>query len=112
MKQREQQRTRRRRRKRGHQPNDRVRCGRCKHHHLERPRERKRLILISFSSICNEGRLTSSKVLQSVLVVDGERRVVLGELKYLSEILSKVGNDGVGDLGDVEESVAKRQPGS
>jgi hypothetical protein len=46
------------------------------------------------------------------LVVDGERRVVLGELKYLSEILSKVGNDGVGDLGDVEESVAKRQPGS
>jgi hypothetical protein len=40
------------------------------------------------------------------LVVDGERRVVLGELKDLSEILGKVGNDGVGDLGNVEESVA------
>lgn len=56
------------------------------------------------SSIRN-GR-TSSKVLKSVLVIDGIRRVGLGELKDGSNILDKVLDDRVGDLRNVEESVA------
>jgi len=53
-----------------------------------------------------EPPLTSSKVLQSVLVVNGIRRVGLGKLQDCREILGEMGNNGVGDLRDMEESVA------
>jgi hypothetical protein len=53
--------------------------------------------------------LTSSKVLKSILIVDGERRVVLSELEDLTEVFGKVGDDRVGDLGNVEESVTTGQ---
>jgi hypothetical protein len=53
--------------------------------------------------------LTSSKVLKSILIVDGERGVVLSELEDLTEIFGKVSDDRVGDLGNVEESVATSQ---
>ena len=51
-------------------------------------------------------RLTSCKVLESVLVINGIRRVGLGELKHFGEIFGKVRDDRVGDLGHVEHSVA------
>jgi hypothetical protein len=50
-------------------------------------------------------RLTSSKVLKSILIIDSVRRVVLGELEDLGVVLSKVSDNGVGDLRNVEESV-------
>jgi hypothetical protein len=54
-------------------------------------------------------RLTSGIVLQGVLIVDGVGRVVLSELQNFREVLGKVSNNGVGDLGNVEESVATCQ---
>ena len=54
-----------------------------------------------------EPPLTSSKVLQSVLVVDGIRRIGLGKLQDCGEVLGEMCNDGVGDLGNMEESVTE-----
>jgi len=50
--------------------------------------------------------LTSGEVLQSVLVVNGIRRVGLCKLQDFGKVLSEMRNNGVGDLRDMEESVA------
>jgi len=50
--------------------------------------------------------LTSGKVLQSVLVVNGIRRVGLCKFQDFGKVLSEMRNNGVGDLRDMEESVA------
>lgn len=52
--------------------------------------------------------LTGGEVLQSVLVVDGKRGVVLSKLQDLVVVLGEVRDDGVGDRGDMEESVTGR----
>ena len=57
--------------------------------------------------IVEKPELTGGKVLQSVLVVNGIRRVRLGKLQDCREVLGEMSDDGVGDLGDMEESVAK-----
>ena len=59
-------------------------------------------------SVTPSGRpeLTSGKVLQSVLVVNGIRRVGLCKFQDFGKVLSEMRNNGVGDLRDMEESVA------
>lgn len=40
------------------------------------------------------------------MIVNGERGVGLGKFQDCREVLSEMSNNGVGDLGNMEESVA------